>query len=117
MQHCLRYPSDTRIQDVWGICSHDCALTAARMLGSWFHPKQRRLSERLYGEHIYLKAARHENSHDGQAAQAHPEGPRVELPCGALVGGAGYRQVGQRGICRARITHRCGVGDVVWIDL
>ena len=78
-------------------------------------------AERSWGAVVqrqgHLEAPRHEDCHDGQAAQAHPEGPGVQLPGRALVGRARCGQIGQRGISSARVTHRCGVGDVVGVDL
>ena len=62
-----------------------------------------------------LEAAGHEDGHDCQASQAHPQGPRVQLPCGALVSCARSGQVGQRAICG--VAYGRGVGDVVRVNL
>ena len=66
----------------------------------------------------HLEVPGHQNGHDGQAAQAHPQRARVELPARALVGRARRAQVGNGGaISVVAVADRRCVGDVVGVEL
>ena len=65
----------------------------------------------------HLEVARHEDAHDGKAAEAHPDGSPIELPGGALIIGAHGGQVGRGRPVRHGRADTGGVCNVVGVHL